>query len=171
MRGAIAAAPVEADMRAWKKGAGFAKGPRARWESGTSGANYRRRPNPPRKPPKTSDRTNNTSATKKTILAMPTAVPAIPPKPRSPAISAMTRRVITRFNIASLRAKTLHEGEVPRREIVPVANSNRMSFRDAFPRGPSRNPVSPLLEALSSKRQAPFPLPAVGMLRRFNHAA
>jgi hypothetical protein len=29
MRGAIVAAPVEADMQAWKKGAGFAEGPRS----------------------------------------------------------------------------------------------------------------------------------------------
>jgi type I restriction-modification system DNA methylase subunit len=68
-------------------------------QAGTKATLQSGRRKPPRKPPNSREIRNSTSAITNTILAMPTAAKAIPPNPRTPAISAMTRRVTTRPNI------------------------------------------------------------------------
>jgi hypothetical protein len=45
------------------------------------------------------DIANRTKNTKKHIFAKPTEAPAMPPKPNTPAINAITKNVIAKFNI------------------------------------------------------------------------
>src|ERR1700719_2379418 len=53
----------------------------------------------PRARPTTAETKNSTTAMKKIALAISMEAPAMPPKPRTPAMSAMIRKVTTQLNM------------------------------------------------------------------------